>query len=58
MPLSEAGDVVEFAEIKRYLGRWYEIATTLSFQQSNCYRTKAVYTLNESEGYVELVNRC
>lgn len=58
MPLSEAGDVVEFVEIERYMGLWYEIATTPSFQQSNCSRTQAVYTLNESEGYVELVNRC
>ena len=58
MSLSEAGDVVEFVEIDRYMGLWYEIATTPSFQQRNCSRTQAVYTLNESEGYVELVNRC
>jgi apolipoprotein D and lipocalin family protein len=58
MPLTDAGDVVEFVEIERYMGRWYEIATTPSFQQRSCFNTQAEYTFNETEGNVDVVNRC
>ncbi|MEE2644920.1 MAG: lipocalin family protein [Myxococcota bacterium] len=58
MPLSEAGDVVSFVEIPRYMGLWYEIATTPSFQQRACFNTEANYTFNEDQGWVEVVNRC
>lgn len=55
--LDDGGEVVAFVDIDRYLGRWYEIATTPSFQQASCTDTQAVYSLNP-EGYVDVVNRC
>ena len=58
MPLSESEDVVAFVEIDRYMGTWYEIATTPSFQQAFCYGTTANYTFNEAEGAVDVVNTC
>lgn len=58
MPLSDQGDVVEFVEISRYMGVWYEIATTPSFQQASCYGTQAEYTFNAAQGWVDVVNTC
>ena len=58
MPLAESGDVVAFVELDRYLGTWYEIATTPSFQQAACTNTQAEYTYNEEEGWVDVVNSC
>jgi apolipoprotein D and lipocalin family protein len=58
MSLTEAEDVVSYLEIDRYMGVWYEIATTPSFQQVSCYGTQAYYTFNETEGWVDVANRC
>ena len=58
MSLSETGDVVSFVEISRYMGRWYEIATTPSFQQRACFNTEADYSFNQDEGWVDVTNRC
>ena len=58
MPLSDGGDVVSFVEVSRYMGRWYEIATTPSFQQASCTNTQAEYTFNEAMGWVDVVNTC
>tara|TARA_B100000530_G_C15866617_1_gene451607 strand:+ start:53 stop:538 length:486 start_codon:yes stop_codon:yes gene_type:complete len=58
MDLSEAGDVVSFVEVDRYMGLWYEIATTPSFQQGSCYSTQAQYSFNEAQGWVDVVNSC
>ena len=58
MPLAESGDVVSYVELDRYLGTWYEIATTPSFQQAACSNTQAEYTYNEAEGWVDVVNSC
>ena len=58
MALTENGDVVEFVDIERYMGTWYEIATTPSIQQRLCYGTTANYSFNEAEGWVEVVNQC
>lgn len=58
MDLSEAGDVVSFVEVERYMGLWYEIATTPSFQQGSCYSTQAQYSFNEAQGWVDVVNSC
>ena len=58
MPLSEEGDVVSFVEIDRYMGRWYEIATTPSFQQAACFGTAADYVFNEEEDWVDVTNTC
>ena len=58
MPLSDDGDVVSFVEVERYMGLWYEIATTPSFQQGACSNTKANYTYNATQGWVDVVNMC
>ena len=58
MPLAEAGDVVSFVDVPRYMGTWYEIATTPSFQQRSCYNTEANYTFNEASNWVDVVNGC
>ena len=58
MQLSEDGDVVSFVEIDRYMGRWYEIATTPSFQQAACFGTTADYVFNEDMGWVDVTNGC
>ena len=58
MSLTEAEDVVSFVEIERYMGIWYEIATTPSFQQAACHATQARYVFNEAEGWVDVTNRC
>ena len=58
MALAESGDVVEFVDIERYMGTWYEIATTPSIQQRVCHGTTANYVFNETEGWVEVLNQC
>ena len=58
MPLAEGQDVVEFVEVDRYMGLWYEIATTPSFQQASCLGTTAEYTFNEEQGWVDVSNLC
>ncbi|MEE2789919.1 MAG: lipocalin family protein [Myxococcota bacterium] len=58
MALSDGEDVVAFVDIDRYMGRWYEIATTPSFQQRACVGTTAQYTFNAEEGWVDVVNSC
>ena len=56
--LADTGDVVSYVEIDRYMGRWFEIATTPSLQQLSCSATEANYTFNEEQGWVDVVNRC
>ena len=58
MPLASSGDVVSFVDIERYMGRWYEIATTPSFQQLSCTNTQAEYSYDEAMGRVDVINRC
>ena len=58
MPLSGAGDVVEFVEVERYMGLWYEIATTPSFQQAACTGTTAEYDFDDANGWVNVTNTC
>ncbi|WCJ29863.1 temperature-induced lipocalin [Euphorbia peplus] len=48
--------VVKGLDIKRYMGRWYEIASFPSrFQPKNGENTRATYTLNE-DGTVKVLN--
>ncbi|MEC8022924.1 MAG: lipocalin family protein [Myxococcota bacterium] len=58
MPLSDAADVVEFVEVERYMGLWYEIATTPSFQQAACTGTTAEYDFDDANGWVNVTNTC
>lgn len=51
------GETVAQVEPGRYLGLWYEIATTGSFQQQTCAGTTATYSLLD-DVTVEVYNRC
>lgn len=49
-------EVVKGLDLKRYMGRWYEIASFPSrFQPKNGVDTRATYTLNE-DGTVHVLN--
>jgi apolipoprotein D and lipocalin family protein len=49
-------EVVKGLDLKRYMGRWYEIASFPSrFQPKNGVNTRATYTLNE-DGTVHVLN--
>ncbi len=56
-PYSEDGRTVDRLDPARYLGLWYEIATTGSFQQESCVGTTATYSPID-EDTVEVYNRC
>ena len=57
-PLATDGSTtVDFVEPTRYLGLWYEIASTPSSQQSSCSGTTAEYTLRD-ETSINVYNRC
>ncbi|OAY31799.1 temperature-induced lipocalin-1 [Manihot esculenta] len=56
MASSKKMEVVKGVDIKRYMGRWYEIASFPSrFQPKNGENTRATYTLNE-DGTVHVLN--
>ena len=57
VPLAEDGESVERLEPARYLGLWYEIATTPSQQQSFCSGTMAEYSLVD-DSTIGVVNSC
>ncbi len=44
-------------DLKKYAGKWYEIACYPQWFQKNCHCTTAEYTLSE-KGYVVVENRC
>jgi apolipoprotein D and lipocalin family protein len=48
--------VVDFVDLERYQGRWYEIASFPLRPQKNCTNTYAQYTLKEGE--IEVYNHC
>jgi len=48
---------VDFVEVEKYMGLWYEIANYPNSFQKNCFKTMAEYTLLKN-GDVEVVNRC
>jgi len=49
--------VVPHVELKRYLGKWYEIAHLPARFQEGCTNTTATYTLAENGG-ISVVNEC
>ena len=51
------GESVEQVDPARYLGLWYEIATTPSRQQASCSGTMAEYSLIDDET-IGVTNRC
>ncbi len=55
--LSDAEDVVAWVDLNRYVGQWYEIATTPSQQQQVCSGTKAIYSAGD-DGRINVTNQC
>ncbi len=51
------GKVVEFVDLQRYLGKWYEIATFEIVFQTDCTGSTATYGLNE-DGTISVTNEC
>jgi apolipoprotein D and lipocalin family protein len=49
--------VVPHVELKRYLGKWYEIAHLPTRFQKGCTDTTATYTLSE-DGNILVLNEC
>ena len=50
-------EVVPSVELKRYLGKWYEIAQLPARFQEGCSETTATYTLAE-DGNISVLNEC
>jgi apolipoprotein D and lipocalin family protein len=48
---------VPYVDLKRYAGKWFEIASYPQRFQKGCHCTTAEYTLSE-KGYVVVKNRC
>lgn len=48
---------VPHVDLKRYAGKWYEIASYPQYFQKGCHCTTAEYTLSD-QGYVVVENRC
>jgi apolipoprotein D and lipocalin family protein len=50
-------EVVPHVELKKYLGKWYEIARLPARFQEGCTDTTATYTLSE-DGNISVLNEC
>jgi apolipoprotein D and lipocalin family protein len=50
-------EVVPHVELKKYLGKWYEIAHLPAKFQEGCTDTTATYTLSE-DGGISVLNEC
>jgi len=50
-------EVVPYVELKRYLGKWYEIAHLPARFQEGCTNTTATYALSE-DGNISVLNEC
>ncbi len=50
-------EVVPHVELKKYLGKWYEIAHLPAKFQEGCADTTATYTLSE-DGSMSVLNEC
>lgn len=48
---------VDEVDLKRFVGKWYEIASIPQRFQKSCYSTTATYTLSD-KGYIIVENRC
>lgn len=56
-PYLADGKVVEFVELPRYLGKWYEIATFEILFQTDCTGSTATYSTND-DGTIAVKNEC
>ena len=50
-------EVVDFVNLKRYIGTWYEIARFPHRFQEGCIASKATYSLRE-DGKIDVLNQC
>jgi apolipoprotein D and lipocalin family protein len=50
-------EVVSSVDLKRYAGRWYEIARFPHRFQEGCVNSQATYTLRQ-DGKIEVINQC
>lgn len=50
-------ETVDFVDINRYIGEWYEIARYEHRFQKGCVGSKATYTMRE-DGKISVVNEC
>lgn len=50
-------EVVPYVDLKRYLGKWYEVAHLPAKFQEGCDDTTATYTLSD-DGSVSVLNEC
>ena len=50
-------EVVDNVDLKRYLGKWYEIASYPAWFQRGCTASTAEYSLMD-DGKIRVVNRC
>lgn len=55
--LSQTLQTVPFVDLKKYAGKWYEIASYPQHFQKDCNCTTAEYTLSD-KNYVIVENRC
>jgi apolipoprotein D and lipocalin family protein len=55
--LSQPLPTVPFVDLKKYAGKWYEIASFPQVFQKGCHCTTAEYTLTDKD-YVVVENRC
>ena len=55
--LTPDGSTVNYVDLERYLGRWYEIATYEQIFQRGCTGTTATYGLNDN-GTISVKNEC
>jgi len=58
-PLAIANDLatVDFVDLDKYVGRWYEIARYPFSQQAGCHNTLAEYSKND-DGTITVKNSC
>lgn len=54
---SQVLKTVDFVDLEKYAGKWYEIASFPQSFQKGCYGTTAEYTLSK-KGFVIVENRC
>jgi len=57
MSKSQTLQAVAQVDLKKYVGKWYEIASYPQRFQKGCHCTTAEYTWNE-KGYITVENRC
>lgn len=55
--MSQTLETVPYVDLKKYAGKWYEIASFPQYFQKGCNCTTAEYTLSD-KGFVIVENRC